>query len=74
MKTKISIILISSLFLSSCSSFYQFIQVSPSSNLKEISFTEDAPNTLFEFYYSDTVANDYLRELRNGYKIDTLVL
>lgn len=73
MKTKIPALIIISFLFSSCSSFYQLINVSPSARLKEISFTQTAPNPLFEFYYSDTLANDFLRELRNKYDIDLLV-
>lgn len=73
MKTKIPAIIISSFLFCSCSSFYQLINVSPSARLKEISFTQTAPNPLYEFYYSDTLANEFLRELRNTYEIDILV-
>lgn len=74
MKRNILAITISSILFSSCSSFYEFINVSPSSNLKEISYSNESPNTLFEFYYSDTLENDYLRELRKTYDIDLLVI
>lgn len=74
MKRNILAITISSILFCSCSSFYEFINVSPSSNLKEISYSNDSPNTLFEFYYSDTLENDYLRELRKTYNIDLLVI
>lgn len=73
MKTKISLIIISSILLSSCSSFYQLINVSPSSTLKKISFSQESPNPLYQFYYADTLANDYLSELRTSYQIDRLV-
>lgn len=74
MKRKILAITISSILFCSCSSFYEFINVSPSSNLKEISYSNESPNSLFEFYYSDTLENDYLRELRKKYDIDLLVI
>lgn len=73
MKTKISLIIISSILLSSCSSFYQLINVSPSSTLKKISFSQELPNPLYQFYYADTLANDYLSELRTSYQIDLLI-
>jgi hypothetical protein len=73
MKTKISLFIISSFILCSCSSFYQLINVSPSPNLKEISFSQESPNPLYQFYYADTLANRYLSELRTSYKIDLLV-
>jgi hypothetical protein len=73
MKIKILLFIISSTLLCSCSSFYQLINVSPSSNLKEISFSQETPNPLYQFYYADTLANDYLSELRKQYEIDVLV-
>ena len=41
--------------------------------MKEISFSKDVPNTLYEFYYSDTLGNEYLRELKNKYNLQSLV-
>lgn len=73
MKTKIPAIIISSLLFCSCSSFYQLLNLSPSARLKEISFTQTPPNPLFEFYYSDTLANEFLGEIRNKYDINLLV-
>ncbi len=73
MVKKFFIILISSVLFSGCSSFYQLVNISPSSRLKEISYSHDAPNTLYEFYYSDTVGNEYLRELKNKYSLELLV-
>jgi hypothetical protein len=58
--------------LSSCSSFYQLINVSPSSSIKEISYSMKAPDSLYRFLYSDTLDNEYLRELKNTYKLDIL--
>lgn len=66
-------IVVSCFLLSSCSSFYQFVNISPSAKLKDISYTNDNPDKLYEFYYSDTVANDFLRELRTNYKLDQVV-
>ncbi|HBG25250.1 MAG TPA: hypothetical protein DDX10_09415 [Rikenellaceae bacterium] len=67
------VVLFSCVLLSSCSSFYQFVNVSPSSKLKEISYSKESPNNLYEFYYSDTLGNEYLRELKNEYNIEFLV-
>ena len=67
------VVLFSCVLLSSCSSFYQFVNVSPSSKLKEISYSKESPNNLHEFYYSDTLGNEYLRELKNEYNIELLV-
>ncbi|MEA4976104.1 MAG: transglutaminase-like domain-containing protein [Paludibacter sp.] len=73
MKLKIVLIIISGVFLSSCSSFYQFIHVSPSSQLKAIAFSQEPPNSLFEFYYLDTTGNEYLKTLREKYELENLV-
>jgi hypothetical protein len=70
---KYLVILTLSILVCSCSSFFQFVNISPSSKLKELSYSEEAPNLLYEFYYADTLANDYLRELRNKYDLELLV-
>jgi len=70
---KFLIILCCCLLLSSCASFYEFVNISPSSNLKEVSYSEEAPNVLYKFYYADTLNNEYLRELRSKYEIELLV-
>lgn len=67
MDKKFVVILSFSILFSSCSSFFQLINISPSSRLKEISHTSETPNTLYTFFYADTTANEYLRELRNQY-------
>lgn len=74
MKRRIFAITICGILFSSCSSFYQLLKFSPSSSLKDISYSKDPPNKLYEFYYSDTLANDYLRELRKKHEIDKLVI
>jgi hypothetical protein len=56
-----------SILLSSCSSFFQLVNISPSARLKEITYTLDSPDTLYTFFYADTIANEYLREFRNRY-------
>ncbi|MFO8000443.1 MAG: transglutaminase-like domain-containing protein [Marinilabilia sp.] len=73
MKVRFPIIIISSILFCSCNSFFQLINVSPSSNVKEISFSQESPNPLYEFYYPDTSENDYLSKLRKQYGIDDLV-
>lgn len=73
MTKKSLIVILSSFLLSSCSSFSKLVNISPSSRLKEISYSQDAPNTLYEFYYSDTLENEYLSELKNNYSIELLV-
>ncbi len=67
------ILLFSCILFSSCSSFYQLINVSPSSRLKKVTYTNEVPNELYEFYYADTTANDFLSELRTKYKLEHLV-
>lgn len=56
----------------SCSSFFRFINYSPSTRLVNVEFSSDT-NTAYKFYYSDTLNNDYLRRLRNNYGLDTLI-
>lgn len=73
MVNKSLVIIFSCVLFSSCSSFYQFVNISPSSKLKKISYSEDAPNNLYEYYYSDTLGNEYLRELRDKYNLGRLV-
>jgi hypothetical protein len=34
---------------------------------------KNAPNKLYEFYYSDTLSNEYLSELKSKYKIELLI-
>lgn len=72
MTRKFLAIITGTALLSSCSSFYQLINVSPSASIKDISYSMEAPDTLYRFLYSDTLANEYLRELRNTYKLDVL--
>lgn len=72
MRRKILTILTGAVILSSCSSFYQAVNISPSTSLKQISYSTGTPDTLYRFIYSDTSANDYLRKLRNTYKLDIL--
>ena len=73
MTKKHLILLFGCALLSSCSSFYQLLNISPSSKLKAISYSNDAPNPLYEFYYSDTLGNEYLRELKKQYNLGSLV-
>jgi hypothetical protein len=67
------LILLSGFLFCGCSSFYQLVNISPSGKLKEISYSQDAPNTFYEFFYSDTLKNEYLSVLRSKYGIDLLV-
>jgi len=56
----------------SCSPIPQFFNILPSSKLKSVAFSETEANPIFQFYYSDTLNNAYLRELRQAYRLDSL--
>lgn len=71
MKFKILVWIIINLLISSCASFFS-AKNNPSQKLKEISFSEDAPNQDYHFYYSDTLNQSYLRKLRQDYNIGKL--
>lgn len=73
MKTPSLILLCSTILLTGCSSFFQLINVSPSAGVKNISYSQEPQNPLFVFQYSDTTANEFLKELRSSYRIDKLV-
>lgn len=60
------------LLISGCTSFYQLINISPSAKLKKINFSNTEANPTYHFYYSDTLNNNYLRELRQSYKLDSM--
>ncbi len=55
-----------------CSPFFQLINVSPSAKLKQIEFSATEANQTYHFFYSDTLDNKYLRELRKSYRLDSL--
>jgi len=57
----------------SCAKFFQIINYSPSSKLKEVTYQTENVNSNYKFVYSDTTENLYLRKLRTDYKIDSLV-
>jgi hypothetical protein len=38
----------------------------------EISFLDEESGQVYPFYYSDTLGNEYLKELRQNYGLDTL--
>ncbi len=60
------------LLVSGCQPFYQLMNITPSTRLKEISFSEAETNPVYHFYYSDTLDHKYLRDLRQGYHLDSL--
>lgn len=73
MKNPLLILLCSTILLTGCSSFFQLINVSPSAGVKNISYSQEPQNPLFVFQYSDTTANEFLKELRSSYRLDKLV-
>ncbi len=72
MRKKILPIIIISAFFCGCSPIFKMIRVIPSDRLKAISFSEAPLNPVYRFFYPDTLGNVYLRELRQGYKLDSL--
>lgn len=60
------------LLVSGCNPFYQLLNITPSAKLKEISFATTEANPVYHFYYSDTLNHKYLRDLRQGYHLDSL--
>jgi len=72
MKIKNTVLILSYLLLSSCSSFFRAKNYSPSEGITEITFSDDKFTQNYQFYYSDTLGNKYLRELRQNYGLDTL--
>jgi hypothetical protein len=60
-------------FLLTPTTFYQLLKISPSSKLLDISYSNDAPDTLYQFQYADTTGNDYLKELRTSYNLEQLI-
>ncbi len=72
MKTKSITLILIFFILSSCSSFFRAINYSPSKKVKEIAFSDEESTKGYQFYYSDTLDNEYLRELRQNYGLDTL--
>ncbi len=60
-------------FLLTPTTFYQLLRISPSAKLMDISYTTDAPDTLYKFQYADTTDNEYLKELRTSYNLKQLI-
>ncbi|GAB1473671.1 hypothetical protein MASR2M69_11120 [Bacteroidota bacterium] len=73
MAKKTLLILSGALLLSSCSTFFQIANISPSASLKELTYSNDPSNPLYVFFYSDTLENAYLREMRKTYNLEGLV-
>ncbi len=73
MVRKFLVFFFSTALFCSCSSIFEFVNISPSSSLRKISYSEDPPDKQFDFFYSDTLGNEYLRELRNTYNLEHLV-
>ena len=74
MKTKALLIAFICVLFTSCASFFSAINVSPSQKLKHIEFASEPSGKNYQFYYSDTTGNEYLRALRQNYSLDSLVL
>lgn len=74
MKITNSILTITFSLLSSCSPFFSAINVTPASKIGAIEFSNEQNNPNYQFYYSDTLNNKYLRELRESYGLDTLTI
>ncbi|MFZ5942170.1 MAG: transglutaminase-like domain-containing protein [Bacteroidota bacterium] len=72
MNKTLFVVAISMFLLNGCTTFYRVLRVSPSDKTGTITFTTAPSDPLYEFYYSDTLNNVYLRELRQGYKLDVL--
>ncbi|OJV22106.1 MAG: hypothetical protein BGO30_10320 [Bacteroidetes bacterium 41-46] len=60
-------------FLLTPTTFYQLLKISPSSKLLDISYSNDAPDTLYQFLYADTTGNEYLKELRTSHNLEQLI-
>ena len=60
-------------YLISPTKFYQLLKISPSSKLMDISYSTEAPDSLYQFKYADTLNNPYLKELRTEYNLDQLI-
>jgi len=58
-------------FLAGCASFFTLIGYSPSTKIVGSEYTDDF-NTRYQFFYSDTLGNDYLQNLRRTYRLDSL--
>ena len=65
-------LIIAAILLSGCTSFYQLVKISPSAKLMDISYTTDAPNSLYQFHYADTLNNAFLKELRTANNLEQL--
>jgi len=65
--------LVLGILLNGCLPLYRALNFAPSQKVLDISFSDEAPNPNYTFFYSDTLNHLYLRELRQGYGIDTLI-
>ncbi|MGE4434171.1 MAG: transglutaminase-like domain-containing protein [Bacteroidales bacterium] len=68
------VLLVGSMLLCSCTSFYSWIGVSPSARMNGISFAETPTDPRFVFDYPDTCGNGYLDSLRATYALDQLIV
>ena len=72
MKKIVSIILIPLFLFTSCLPIYRTLNLAPSKKEKEVTYADEDPNPEYQFYYSDTTGNEYLRKLRNDYDVVAL--
>jgi hypothetical protein len=72
MKLKNTILVLSCLLLTNCSSFFRAVNITPAQKITEIEFLDEESSQDLQFYYSDTLGNLYLKELRQNYRLDTL--
>ncbi|MDD4646232.1 MAG: transglutaminase-like domain-containing protein [Bacteroidales bacterium] len=59
--------------LTSCSSLFSMLNNNPSAKIRKVQYTYAEANPALRFFYPDTLNNSYLRKLREGYGLDTLV-
>ena len=67
----LSLFIAASFLFSSCLPLARTVNLIPSAKIMNIDFTEEF-NSDFKFYYSDTLNNLYLRDLRRNYALDSL--
>lgn len=72
MRLKNNILILSCFLLTNCSSVFRAINFTSSQKIAEIQFLDEKSTQDYQFYYSDSLGNKYLRELRQNYGLDTL--
>ncbi len=72
MSFKNTLLILSCFLFTNCASFYSAINITPSQKIKEIRYLAEKSTHGYQFYYSDTLGNQYLRELRQNYGLNNL--